>query len=42
MSFQSYIDNKKAITGTTPEDFKKQLEKEGLRNAKLKATELVK
>ena len=28
MSFQAYLDNIKANTGKTPEDFKSQLEKE--------------
>ncbi len=41
MSFQAYIDNIKAKTGKAPEDFKNQLEKEGLLNPGLKATELV-
>jgi hypothetical protein len=41
MSFQAYIDNIEAKTGKTPEDFKKQLQKDGLLNAELKATELV-
>jgi hypothetical protein len=41
MSFQAYIDNIKAKTGKTPEDFKKQLKKDGLLRAELKATELV-
>ena len=30
MSFQAYIDNIKAKTGKTPEDFKKLAEKKGL------------
>jgi Domain of unknown function (DUF4287) len=42
MSFQAYIDNIKAKTGKTPEDFKKQLEKEKLLNSDMKATDLVK
>lgn len=29
MSFQAYIDNIKAITGKTPDDFKKLAEKKG-------------
>ncbi len=37
MSFQAYIDNIKAKTGKTPEDFKKLAEKKGL----LKAGEIV-
>jgi hypothetical protein len=42
MSFQAYIDNIKAKTGKTPDDIKQQLEKDGLLNADLKATQLVK
>ncbi|MFT3978839.1 MAG: DUF4287 domain-containing protein [Ferruginibacter sp.] len=39
MSFQAYIDNIKAKTGKTPEDFKKLAEKKGfLEKEKLKAT----
>lgn len=41
MSFQAYIDNIKSKTGKTPEDFKKQLEKEKLLKPDMKATELV-
>lgn len=41
MSFQAYIDNIKAKTGKTPEDFKTQLEKEGRLKAGFKATDLV-
>jgi len=41
MSFQAYIDNIKTRTGKTPADFKKQLEKEGLLNGDMTATELV-
>ena len=41
MSFQAYIDNIKAKTGKTPEDFKKLLEKEGLLKSKFKASDLV-
>jgi hypothetical protein len=45
MSFQAYIDNIKAKTGKTPDDFKKLAEKKGfLRNGELvktvKATEI--
>lgn len=45
MSFQAYIDNIKAKTGKTPEDFKKLAEKKGfLKNGELvktiKATEV--
>jgi hypothetical protein len=42
MSFQAYLDNIKAKTGRTPEDFKKQLEKEKLLKSTMKASELVK
>jgi len=42
MSFQAYLDNIKAKTGKTPEDFKKQLEKEKLLDPAMKASELVK
>jgi hypothetical protein len=42
MSFQAYIDNIKAKTGKSPEDFKKQIQKEGLLQPELKATDLVK
>jgi hypothetical protein len=41
MSFQAYLDNIKTKTGKTPEDFKKQLEKEKLLNPSMKASELV-
>ena len=41
MSFQAYIDNIKAKTGKSPEDFKNQLEKEGLLKPGFKATDLV-
>jgi len=41
MSFQAYIDNIKTKTGKSPEDFKKQMQREGLLRAELKATELV-
>jgi hypothetical protein len=38
MSFQAYIDNIKAKTGKTPEDFKKLAEKKGfLKKGELKA-----
>lgn len=45
MSFQAYIDNIKAITGKTPDDFKKLAEKKGFiidgkLNPKNKATEI--
>ena len=42
MSFQAYIDNIKAKTGKSPEDFKKMLIKEGKLKPDMKATELVK
>ena len=39
MSFQAYIDNIKAKTGKSPEDFKKLAQKKGfLLNGKLKPT----
>jgi hypothetical protein len=41
MSFQAYIDNIKAKTGKTPEDFKKLAEKEGLLKPGIKAMEIV-
>ena len=41
MSFQAYIDNIKAKTGKSPEDFKVQLEQEGRLRPDMKATELV-
>ena len=41
MSFQAYLDNIKTKTGKTPEDFKKQLEKEKLLNPEMRASELV-
>ena len=45
MSFQAYIDNIKAKTGHTPDDFKKLAEKkafivDGKLNPKVKATEI--
>ena len=42
MSFQAYLDNTRAKTGKTPEDFKKQMQKERLLKPDLKASELVK
>ena len=42
MSFQAYIDNIKAKTGKSPEDFKKIAEKKGLLKAGVKAGEIVK
>jgi hypothetical protein len=41
MSFQAYIDNIKAKTGKTPEEFKKIAEKKGLLNPGVKAGEIV-
>ena len=41
MSFQAYIDNIKAKTGKTPEDFKKLAEKKGLLKPDVKAMEIV-
>ena len=41
MSFQAYIDNIKAKTGKTPEDFKKLAEKKGLLMPGVKAGEIV-
>ena len=45
MSFQSYLENIKAKTGMTPDDFKKLAEKHGFvidgkLNPKIKATEI--
>lgn len=45
MSFQAYIDNIKAKTGMTPDDFKKMAEEkefivDGKLNPKVKATEI--
>jgi len=41
MSYQAYLDNIKTLTGMTPEDFKMQLETEGIHLSKIKATDLV-
>ncbi len=41
MSFQAYIDNIKAKTGKTPEDFRKLAEKKGLLKPGVKAGEIV-
>ena len=41
MSFQAYIDNIKAKTGKTPEDFKKIAETKGLLKPGVKAGEIV-
>lgn len=40
MSFQAYIDNIKAKTGKTPEDFRKLAEAKGLLRSDVKATEI--
>jgi hypothetical protein len=42
MSFQAYIDNIKAKTGKTPEDFKKLAQEKGLLKLGVKAGEIVK
>jgi Domain of unknown function (DUF4287) len=41
MFFQAYLDNIKAKTGKTPEDFKKLAEKKGLLKPSVKAGEIV-
>jgi len=41
MSFQAYIDNIKAKTGKTPEDFRKLAEKKGLLKPEVKAMQVV-
>jgi len=41
MSFQAYLDNIKAKTGKSPEDFKKLAEKKGLLKPEAKAGEIV-
>jgi len=41
MSFQAYIENIKAKTGKTPEEFKKLAEKEGLLQPVVKAGAIV-
>jgi hypothetical protein len=41
MSFQAYIDNIKAKTGKTPQDFKKLAEKKGLPKPAVMAMEIV-
>jgi Domain of unknown function (DUF4287) len=40
MSFQAYIDNIKAKTGKTPEDFKKLAQAKGLLEPGTKATQI--
>lgn len=42
MSFQAYIDNIKAKTGKTPEEFKEEAEKAGIYSYDMKAADLVK
>jgi hypothetical protein len=41
MTFQAYIDNIKAKTGKTPEDFKKLAKKKGLPQPGVKASAIV-
>ena len=41
MSFQAYIDNIKAKSGKTPDDFRKIAEKKGLLKPGVKAGEIV-
>jgi hypothetical protein len=41
MSFQAYIDNIKAKTGKTPDDFKKLAQKQGLLGPGVKAMAIV-
>jgi hypothetical protein len=41
MSFQAYLDNIKAKTGKTPEDFKNLASKAGIFSPSMKATDLV-
>jgi Domain of unknown function (DUF4287) len=41
MSFQAYIDNIRAKTGKTPEDFKKLAEKKGFLAPDVKAMQIV-
>ena len=42
MTFQAYLDNIKAKTGKTPEDFKAFVESKGLLTPSFKAGDLVK
>ncbi|HSX44501.1 MAG TPA: DUF4287 domain-containing protein [Candidatus Saccharimonadales bacterium] len=42
MSFQAYLDNIKAKTGKTPEDFKKAVEEAGITLYDMKASEFIK
>jgi hypothetical protein len=41
MSFQAYIDNIKAKTGLSPEDFKKLAKEKGLLEPRVKAMQIV-
>jgi hypothetical protein len=41
MSFQAYLDNIKAKTGLTPDDFKKLAKKKGLLEPGVKAMQIV-
>ncbi len=41
MTFQAYLDNIKAKTGKTPEDFKKLAKEKGLLRPGVKATEVI-
>jgi hypothetical protein len=41
MSFQAYLDNIKAKTGKTPDDFKNEMKKTGVLKPGMKATDLV-
>ncbi len=41
MSFQAYLDNIKTKTGKTPEDFKNQIQKEGILKKEMKASDLL-
>ena len=40
MTFQAYIDNVKAKTGKTPDDFRRLAEKKGLLTPGVKATQI--
>lgn len=40
MTFQAYIDNVKAKTGKTPDDFRRLAEKKGLLKPDVKATQI--
>ena len=41
MSFQAYIDNIKAKTGKSPEDFRDMLQEQGILKPDMKAAELI-